>query len=48
MRPIPLASHGIMSQSALIVVVPEAEPWVGSLRSQYDSSARLRRASGAL
>ena len=30
-----------MNQSALFVVVPEAEPWVRTLRSQYDPSAQV-------
>jgi 2'-5' RNA ligase len=30
-----------MNQSALFVVVPEAEPWVHTLRSQYDPSAQV-------
>src|SRR5262245_53230385 len=30
-----------MSQSALFAVVPEAEPWVGNLRSRYDPSAQV-------
>ena len=30
-----------MNQSALVVVVPEAEPSVGALRSRFDPSARI-------